>query len=380
MWFVFGLITLVSFSVYFGIKRYEARWRGMSSFLPRSRAYQYEFVYKHKSKSIRQMIVGVDAPREFDFTFKRESGIDRIFKWLGISVEKQFSTADFDRLVYVASNDRYLFDEVMDDHALLGTVTELFKIDHFDSRVTHLHCRNGRLWVIFKVGGLFNDESNRGRLSKVFPQVAESLHSVADVLKQNLPKTMGSHRDPFILRAIFVLAISTGLVINGLVHAFRLMLFPGAFTVDTTQLWLYAAFAGGGILVVLVAAAIYLLGRSARTHLVIIELILVGSFGAVLTAFTEIRDINIEFDTSVAQQYDAKVLDMTISRSRRSGTQYYLHVADWTGLKDTRRIHVSSDFYRLMQKGERIRIWQRSGFLGIRWVDGINRVDPRASP
>ncbi|HBH38971.1 MAG TPA: hypothetical protein DDX06_11405 [Curvibacter sp.] len=380
MWFVFALITLVSFSVYFGIKRYEARWHGMVSFLLRGRAYQYEFVYKHKSKSFRQMIVGVDAPKEFDFTFKRESGIDRIFKWLGISVEKQFSTPDFDRLVYVASNDGHLFDEVMDDHDLLGTVIELFKIDHFECRISHLHCRNGRLWVIFKVGGLFNDESNRERLRKVFPQVAESLHSVADVLKQNLPKTKASDRDPFILRAILVLAISTGLVINGLVHAFRLMLLPGTFTLDTTQLWLYATFAGGGILVLLIALAIGLLGRSARAHLVFIELLLVGSLGAVLTAFTELRDVNIELDSSVAQQYEAKVLDMTISRSRRSGTQYYLHIVDWTGSEETRRIHVSSDFYRLIQKGERIRIWQRRGFLGIRWVAAINRVDPRVSP
>lgn len=374
MWFVFGLITLISFSIYFGVRRYEARWRGTRSFFPREPAYEYEFVRKPKSKTIRQMIVGVDAPKEFDFTFKRESGLDRVFKWLGISVERQFSASDFDRLVYVVSNDHHLFDEVMDDPALLQTVTELFRLNHFDCRISHLHCRNGRLWVVFKVGSLFNDESNIGRLSKAFPRVAESLQSVAGLLKQNLPKSMGARRDPFILRAVFVLAVSTGLVINGLLHAFRLMLFPGAFTVDTTQLWTYAALAGVGILVALITLAIYLLGRSARTHLVIIELVLIGALGAVLTAFTEIRDINMELDTSTVQRFEARILDMSINRSRRSGTQHYLHVMDWTGLEDKRRIHVSGDFYRQMQKGERVEIRQRSGLLGIRWVESVARA------
>lgn len=384
MWFMFGLITLISFSVYFGIQRFQARWQGSRSVIG-APSYEHQFVYRGKSKNIRQMMVGVDAPKAFDFSFKRESWLDRVFKWLGISVERQFGADDFDKLVYVVSNDRHLFDEVMDDAALLQTLTALFRIKHFDCRISNVHCRNGRLWAVFKVGRLFNDSSNIGRLSQIFPVVAKSLHAVADRLKADLPRSTGTRRDPFILRAIVVLAISTGLLVNGLVHAFRLLTFSYSFTVDSAELWTYAVFSGAAIIMALVILAIFLLGRTARTHLVLIELIVVGSLGAVLTAFTEIRDLNMDLDTSPVQRFEARVLDKTISKSRKGGTRYYLHVPgwtgrDWTGLSDTERLQVSSEFYQRMQKGERIEIWQRSGFLGIGWVEGLRRPDSARLP
>ncbi|QKO21874.1 hypothetical protein [Rhodoferax sp. BAB1] len=111
----------------------------------------------------------------------------------------------------------------------------------------------------------------------------------------------------------------------------------------------------------------------------LIEIVLVGALGALLTAFTEIRDLNMDLDTSSAHRYEARVVDKTISKSRKSGTRYYLHVPgwtgqDWTSLNDTERLQVSGDFYQRMQKGERIEIWQRSGFLGIRWVESVGRA------
>lgn len=374
MWFVFGLITLISFSVYFGTKRFQARWQGTRS-VSDSPAYEYQFTYRDKkSQKIKEMMVGIPAPREYDFSFKRENGLDRIFKWLGISVERQFNAADFDKLVYVVSNDRHLFDEVMDDQALLQKVVKLFKIKHLDCAISHLHCRNGRLWVVFKVGPLFNDASNISRLMGIFPIVAESLHMLAERLKADLPQSVGVRRDPFILRAMFILAISSGLAINGLTHVFRLTLLSGPFTVDTALLWRYSAYAAIVILLLMIAMTVFLLGRSARAHLVLIELLLVGSFGAFMTSFVELRDMNMELDTSPVVQFETRVIDKSISKSRKGGTRYYVHVVDWHDPADTHKFQVSSDFYSKAARGDRLAMNQRGGYLGLRWVESYHKL------
>lgn len=374
MWFMFGLITLVSFSVYFGIRRFQARWRGTQSVIDGT-PFEYQFVHRHKSATIRQVMISIQAPKEFDFSFKRESRLDRFFKWLGISVERQFGEDDFDRLVYVVSNDQHLFDKVMDDTECLGRITQLFKTSHLNYKVSCIHCRNGRLWVVFSIAGLFGGDSDIARLKNIFPSVVASLHAVAEHLAKSLPLDAAARRDPFALRAMLVLAVSTGLAANGMVHGYRQMIFSDPFTLDMAELWVYSVLSGVGILAALIVLAIFLLGRTARTHLVLLEVLLVGFLGAIMTSVTEIRDVNMELDVSPVQMFPAKIIGKTISKSRKSGTRYYLEVVDWTTQKSTRRVQVSSEFYRLSETGERVKVRQRSGYLGIRWVEGLSRED-----
>lgn len=382
MWFAIGVVTLISFSIYFGIKRYNARWEGERSFTHEPR-YEYEFVL-NKDK-IKMMRVGLDAPKRFDFTLKRESAIDRFCKALGLSVEHQIGKQAIDRLVYIVSNDQHLLDRCMEDSAMVEDVEGLFNVRHMDSSITHVHCRNGRIWAEFKIGSAFRDKSHQTGLSQVLPKVVPRLQRMADRLKSQTPSTEAAQRDPFILRAVLVLAISTGLLVNGGVHLFRLIWLPGPFTVDTAALWWYSGLAGASVVALLICLAVFLLGRTARTHLVLIELLLVGSIGAGLTAFTEIRDLNMDLDTSPVQRFEAKVIDKTISRSRKGGTRYYLHVPEWTGQDwsgqhDTRSLQVSADFYSQMQRGESVEIWQRRGFLGIRWAEGFRQAESRKLP
>ena len=383
MWFAIGVITLISFSVYFGIQRHGARWKGQRAQAHAQPRHEYEFV-RRKDK-LKKMRVGLDAPRHFNFTLKRESSIDRFCKSLGLSVEHQIGHQAVDRLVYIVSNDQHLLDRCMEDPAMIELVQSLFNLQHLDSRITQVHCRHGRIWAEFQVSSLFNDKSNEERLSQIFPKAAAKLLSMARLLQAQAPSDQVDRRDPFIFRAALVLALSTGLLINGGVHAFRQMGFSEAFTVETAQLWTYTIFTAVAIVVALVGAALFLLGRTARTHLVLIEIVLVGSIGAVLTAFTEIRDLNMDLDRSAMQRYEAKVLGKDISTSRRRGTRYYVYVPEWTGsgwtsVQAVRRLRVSSSFYQSVQRGEQIVFRQHQGFLGIHWVAGFSRAESGASP
>lgn len=371
MWFVFGFVTLISFSVYLGHKRYTARWKGTPSVL----GLPYEYAYQHqKNGRTPSFMVAVKAPNEFDFVFKRESTYDRICKFLGLSVEHQVGEASFDKLVYIVSNDGHLMDELLTQDQVKERVLALFQLDMYECVVTQIRCAHGRLWATVKVGKQFQHASDFKYLNKVQDRVATMLQPLGDLLHGARPPTQAKLRDRFIVRAAIVLACSTGLVANGLSHLLRIFLLTDDFTIDVAQLWWYAAYGGGALVVLMVFLALALLGRSARAHLVLVELVLVGSIGAVTTVFAELRDLNTEADSSAAVLVTSPVLGKTVSRSRKSGTHYYVQVADWVDSGTLRKVKVSSDFYDQAQVGASIAFRQRAGFLGIRWVESYRLI------
>lgn len=369
MWFVFGFITLISFSIYFGIQRRNARWKGSPASVE---SIDYTYFFETHKGTIRSFYVGIPAPKEYDFAFKRENNFDRLCKFLGLSVEHQVGAQEFDRLVYVVSNDQHLVEQLSPQQGLTGLVVELFQLKRFESQVKEVRCQGGRLWATFSVSRRFRDESDTKHLRKILPLAARSLERVVRQLALQPPRTPGTLRDPFILRAAVLVAISTGLVVNGVVHFGRLFWNTGEFTVDTSQLWMLSAYSAAALVGILVVAALAVLGRSARAHLVLIELILMGSIGAMLTVFTELRDLNMEMDRSAVAKIQSVVLNKNISRSRKSGTQYNVEVRDWVKPMDVRKIRVSSDFYAQVQVGQPLEFHQRSGFLGVRWVESFD--------
>jgi hypothetical protein len=178
------------------------------------------------------------------------------------------------------------------------------------------------------------------------------------------------------LRAILVLTLSSGLALTGLLHLVRLLLLPGAITVSPVQLVLVSLPIGAGLLALLVVAATTLLARSSRLHLVLLEVCLVGSFGAFASGLVATRDLNMSLDRSAASTLEAKVLDRTVSRSRRGGTRYYLVLSDWP-VEGRRKARVSYDTYARTREGDTVALRLREGWLGLRWVESITPVAGR---
>lgn len=365
MWFLFGFITLISFTIYLGTKRYQNSWSGE---FKTSGALKFEYKFEYQKDKTKGLKVGVEAPREFDFSFKRESAMDRFCKWLGLSVEYQLGKNEFDKLVYVVSNDRHFLREIVGDPKVIDAVTRLFKNVRQDCIVSEVRCAAGRLTASVKVGGASQDESELDRLKLLLPVFAGWLEQVTQQLRAKPTHVPSKHRDRFIVRASVLLALSSGLLINGLVHGFRLLWVDGPFTLDIEQLWAFAAFGGFLLVAVMVFAAFSVLGRSARTHLVLIEILIAGSVGSTLTAFTEIRDLNIEMDTSKSQKLVTQVIGKDTTRSRKGGTRYYVFVHDWNKAGGTQKIKVTGNFYSATQTGQKIVINQHDGALGVRWV------------
>jgi hypothetical protein len=365
MWFLFGFITLISFSLYFGLQRYKANWKGMTSLVSDIKC-KYDVV-THKG-STTKVLIGCDVIEDVCFSIKIEKWWDRLFKAIGISVEHQVGVDEFDELFYLITDNQSLCSLFSGSFELQENIQEIINLcKTHELKFKKLLCRHGQIWLEL----VPESKKERLRIHAITNDLVPVLHKIADVLDQNESYFLDEKHDPFIIKAMIVLAISTGLAINGAVHLYRILILDLPFIVNNTPLF-YAALPWGlGIIGLLIFATLFFLGRTARTHLVLIELVLIGSFGAITTAYLTMRDVNIDMDSGTAEYFSVEVHDKRISRSRRS-TSYYIKVDDWTKNNKGRvELMVSNDIYNRFNRGQLAKIIQMPGYLGYAWVSDI---------
>lgn len=371
MWFLLGFTTLISFAVYFGIKLRQSSWKGQ---IASDGELEYEFFFTKVEKRVKSFDVAVKAPREFDFALKREQPIDRFCKFVGLSVEHQVGFDKFDKLVYIISNDNHFLRNVVGGPRLIESAVKLFSGLRHECKVSAVRCANGRLWATVEVDQACGDDANLHKLQEVMPHVARLLEKISKQLGQNQPEEPGSIRDRFVYRAAILLAISTALFVNGVVHSLRVFWGTDEFTIHSDQLWFWSAICGGFVVALLVTGTLLLLGRSARTHLVLIEILIVGSIGSTLTIFTELRDLNMEWDKSSAEVIGTRVVEKKTSTSRRGGSHHFVILQSWSGQNSEVEVRVGGEFFSGVKVGDAVRLRQRRGYLDVSWVQSYEHI------
>lgn len=370
MWFVFGFFSLIGFVVYALRQRATAKWFGMPSSVHR-KAYQYEVVvqrvpFRTEPKSVG-LRIGVTASTAYDFSLKPEKWRDWLSKFIGFSVEHQTGDAEFDKTVYILSNDARIHATLSQNAALRADILRIFKVVAPHSAVLkEVRCSNGRLWAHYKL----KTKLNHAKIPVLAEQVVPALSRLADDLAR--ANVAGAPRlyDRFVLRAAIILAISSGLALNGAAHLFRLLFIPVPFTADNSTLILWSLYCGAGLLALLVLSVVLFLGRSARAHVVLFEVLLVGSLGAVLTSFVELRDLNMEWDQQPAISYEVSAVSKRISEGKRSKS-YYITISGWPNKNTTNEIQVTSSLYYRTGLGRDLVLLEKPGFLKVPWVAAV---------
>ncbi|MFN3616690.1 MAG: hypothetical protein ACK4K3_06905 [Aquabacterium sp.] len=368
MWFAFGFITLICFAVYFGYQRFQHRLTASPTPLEQSQRY-FQYQLLETKNGVRGLLLGIPAPEGPNYTLKRESWIDRLCKAIGLSVEYQIGEPEFDKLVYIVSDDHHVHRAVATNALISRNTKTLFGLGKgMDCTPKELHHRHGMLWIRYAT----NKRPEPGQLQALARQVVPALEGIAGELRQIPHHATGGWRDPFVLKAAVILGLSTALAINATVHMMRIIWSEVPFTVDQDLLIADAIGWGLGAIAVLVMVTLLVLGRSARTHLVLIELVLVGSLGAMGSALFELRELNMEFDTSSANRYQVQVLNKHIKKSRRS-TSHYLDVVDWNTPEQVTSVKVSKRLYDAVSIHGHVIVTQRQGHLGYRWVQDLQQ-------
>jgi hypothetical protein len=376
MWFGFGLITLlVGFFVSMH-SRTRAKWTGYErDLLSRQGHWQYQYQeVKHKGR-LQKVRIGVDAPRGFHFTARQESSRDVFFKRLGVCSEIQLHDAEFDSDVYLESDAKGVGTLLSESKELRGTLLEILSYAHSnDLRGMRIQCAHERLWLEFK-------PKQESVLMSATNELVPLLHRLREGLR-NSRLTSKLLDDPFIWRAALMLSISTASAILGCYGLIRA--FAGRTDIlDSWQLFYSSAIAGLVVTAIFVLAVLKVLGRSSRTHLVLIEGVLVGTLGFVLSMFALAREANITFDgqrPQLQELHDIRV-EHRVTRGRRGSKNhhYYLHTPDWRPehLGEPLKLEIDRGDYALLEGKTEAIIFLRAGALGYQWIE---RVAPVPQP
>jgi hypothetical protein len=376
MWFGFGLITLLVGFFFSMHSRTRARWSGQERDLrihPNHWKYQYQEV-KHKGR-LQKVRIGVDAPRGFHFTARQEDSRDVFFKRLGVCSEIQLHDEQFDSDVYLESDAKGVGTLLSESKELRDTLVEILRYAHSnDLRGMRVRCAYERLWLEFT-------PKQESELKSATQELVPLLHRLREGLL-NSRLTGRLLDDPFIWRAALMLSISTASAILGCYGLVR-ALAGRTDILDSWHLFYSSAIVGLVVTGLFVVAVLQLLGRSSRTHLVLIEGVLVGTFGFVLSMFALAREANITFDVQRPQLqalHDIRVEHrITSGRRGRKNHHYYLHTPDWRPehVGEPLKLEIDRDDYVLLEGKTEAIVFLRAGALGYQWIE---RVAPTPQP
>ncbi|MEO0367091.1 MAG: hypothetical protein AAF265_16555 [Pseudomonadota bacterium] len=366
MWFLFGLITTLAFAAHATHRRFQKPWSGRSD---SSDGITYFGRLEKRGFSSRILRIGVESTKQVEFVLKSESWIDRCFRAIGVSKEYQTGNVGFDERIYIGSDNANVHSLIGKNSHVATALVNLFeyKGEH-EARVVEVINRGGQLWVEFKLPNAFEET----HLREFAKSPVRFLRDVSTAISQSTTQALYPSKDRFVVKAIMLLSVSTGLALNGIFQFMRNIWDKDTFVIDSGPLVFDGARICVGIAIGLIIVALLILRRSSRTHIILIELSIVGLFGAFATSVATLTEINETFDQSDRERFEVKVVEKKISRSggRSSRRTYRVRTQDWTNERSTRRFQVSSRFFEDVEVGDTLVITQRSGYLGYRWVEG----------
>jgi hypothetical protein len=378
MWFLFGLVTLIG-TVLLAIRdRRASQWSGEtarmageSASLRTGESYLFNLMGKEQ-----RLLMGVSCPEGFHLKLKPETGVDRLFKKLGVSEEFRIGDPEFDAQVYVVAEDRRVGRVLHRSAEVRRGLLKLFRLSRFGLRLRALECHGGRLWVDYTVAKDFEETGLVA--NEVVPVLLEMVRELE--AEGSAP---AAERDPFVWKAAVLVGLSTGLLVNGLIQGYRLsyVVMPSIVDQDT---WFVGSIVWALLMVGgLVVAALVWLQRSARTHLVILDMALVGALGCFGTARVLVADVNRALDFKPPEVVETDVI-MRNGHVRKS-LAYVVTVEDWRResgqlrLRVPAHVHDSLRPFALGASRDRLRLRVGRGALGIRYLEEAVPI-PAAAP
>ncbi|HEX4912285.1 MAG TPA: hypothetical protein VFV64_16110 [Permianibacter sp.] len=374
MWIVLGGLTFfLSFGYFFYQRRYAA-WIGESWQPPRHWPAAAAPLYLRSlstGKKGGHLKLGLDCPAHFDFQIGPERGIDKFFKSVGLTHELQLEESGFDESVYVGCDDLYFIRLLKRSPAARSAIHGLMTRERGNlmGRI-NLFGRGGRVWLQGSVGA----DVEAAELAGLLQADADDLLCLQQALTK-LPTVMiepVANRMRWQAAAIATVAaaLASCAVVGWAAHvmdsskqlAFSALLWDSVLL--SAVLWL-----------VLVGITVLLLVRTARFHLVLLEVVLLGSWGMFGSISNAKLHINMAHDASPAVIRCVEVVDKRISRTRKGGRSYYVQLASWQLLNGEWQHglewKVSSGEYESMHVGSSVTFAEYPGRLGFPWLDDL---------
>jgi hypothetical protein len=276
MEFLLSLALLAAVVAVIGALRTANDWRG------RAQLHGCEASWRVHKGGVVQLVVGARTRAGIEFEVRPEGVIDEVAKSFGATTELELGHRDFDRRMFVVSDDPYVHEGLRFDPELPGAFLDVFDT-HYGAQVhevTEVACGGHTVRATLLAGRMYERD-----VPSVVARVAPGLLALArrlDAADARAPP------DPVRRRALWLAALADGLAI----HAIALWLWfrtaHGGFEsprYPVHALPFPAALAVALVLAtVLVLVTVQRLRGTSRLHRTLLEVVLLGVPGTVVSA------------------------------------------------------------------------------------------------
>jgi hypothetical protein len=351
-------------------------WDFPSQGLTRSEREHRGFRYGYRERFYKGRIIRivVDAPVAvtWRFTLRREDGVDRLAKAVGLAVEMQTGDRDFDRAFFVDAHDPAV-RRLLADGRLRDRLLDLSgRLAALGGRLRRILCADGELRIEVLPG--------RGETIRLEREAVNQLALLAELVAAARP---GAGETGALERLHAVRVAYLGPWLLGTFGGLLVAELSTVRIVDRHALFDRGALVGAAVFLAFAVWAVQHVGRSPRRHRLIVELVLVALPGFALTAMLALRTIDVHFDSAPPETVTVERPSVYSSRSRRDRRRYWLRFrSDHPELLDLREVDVDrTTFERLLAawpegSGLAAEVPLHRGALGLSWFDAA-AVQPR---
>lgn len=366
MWFSFGFISLFLFLIYFLFKRFEKNWKAYihnfrgRSYIRGSRIFQDGFYIGCEGKS----------DLSIDLSIKKENFIDKLFKFLGVSIECQINNIEFDNKFYLMTDNKNICNYLKNSKNLQEELSKLLEICEEDSlKFNGFYFKGNRLWVHI----LKNKEESVKKLIPILLNITDIFNNDSEEIKKTIIKTESTFKISILLSISSAIVITATCLFIYKTYSFKI------YEVNEWDLINLSFIPATTILLILIFVVIRILGKSSRTHLVLIEFLILGYIGLVTIFYEILKEININFDTSLPHTFITKIVNKEINHSRKGPTTYYLNLSEWENLKIKKKIKISGSTYKKYENNDIVKIYIKKGRLNVEWISEIQKASTEES-
>ncbi len=366
MWFSFGFISLFLFSIYFLFKRFEKNWEAYThnfqgrNYIQGSRIFENGFYIGCEGKS----------DLNIDLSIKKENFIDKLFKFLGVSVECQINNIEFDNKFYLVTDNKNICNYLKNKKNFQEELSKLLEICEEDSlKFNGFHFKGNRLWVHI----LKNKEESVKKLIPILFNITDIFNNDSEEIKKTIIKTESTFKISILLSISSAIVITATCLFIYTSYSFKV------YEVNVWDLIKLSFIPATTILLILIFVIIRILGKSSRTHLVLIEFLIIGYIGLITIFYEILKEININFDTSLPHTFITKIVNKEINHSRKGPTTYYLNLSEWENLKIKKKIKISSSTYKKYENDDIVKIYIKKGRLNVKWILDIEKASTQES-
>jgi hypothetical protein len=364
-WFRFGLLLLVAVKTVMLLAGMRRRFKATNTVFDGKEHYDYA-VARNRNRQVTGVAIGVSIADNLRFVLRREHTFDRLAKWLGIAREWQTRDRDFDNSVYILSDDRVLLQALSQDAELREAAQALLG----NERVGAIHCYRGSLWVdLHRISRDLHESVDTSIAAALLPAVQPDFQKFRERLAAIQARPWAAERDPADTREQILLLASSVIGITGIAAFFwtegvglpRQL----SYAVISSYAATLAAVVGAIFLLVLVT----LIGRTARTHLVLLEILLVTVPGAWFAGRAYYAFENERLDPSAALEFRTHISHVYYTSGKSRSYHLVLERALDPRLQPDMRVALK--VYSQFHAGDCARFDLHPGRFGDLWLAAI---------